>query len=273
MKHELTEERCVAGEPVEGTAAKHDGAACRRCSTCGRLVYLGEMTTEEYASRFNCSGSARRADPSDWASSCGCSRTSGREWKCEQHRDCPGPPATQQEGEPDVEEVRRLIREYKTDVSGPIMQAAECWLATRDQQPTWAPVTISREHIRTLWRGEKVFFGDLVLIPTPPLPSDQPLEQPVNQPTIAQVVVAYSQIAPRAESVVIYPAESGGWAVEGGVLQEADGEDTWMKWISWESRSADTPEAALRRLYDDAVQKIKAQRDQANAALERLGVA
>lgn len=49
-------------------------------------------------------------------------------------------------------------------------------------------VSITREAILQLWRGQKVFLGDVVIIPTPPLPSDETLLSRSNdQPESAQL--------------------------------------------------------------------------------------
>lgn len=99
-------------------------------------------------------------------------------------------------------------------------------------------------------------------------------QQPEPCPTIAQVIEA-------CEAAWPCDAEAKEWHVYfcrrdddsySSYLERFDRARAEWRGVTPEQATADTPEAAIRALYDDAVAKLKQQRDEAQTKLRKLGV-
>lgn len=176
-----------------------------------------------------------------------------------------------QEADPDPDEVRRVLGPEvmfaTADELRILRRVARAWLKSPEQQPAPANPLSSfdaRDWGREFCRiadglGHKgidegwmiSWFANALMRGWDEHASRYPEQQPA--PTIAQV------------------AEACGKG-DGDVLS------LWKSGLTWYAHqkgidktcSGDTPEAALRALYDDAVKKLQAQRDEAAAKLERL---
>lgn len=88
----------------------------------------------------------------------------------------------------------------------------------------------------------------------------------MTQPTIEQVIAAWSAVRPREVMLQVYQDENDGkWRVEPGYLSSG-------QWNASTAREADAVADALRQLYDDAVATLRGRHREAQAILEKLGV-
>lgn len=170
--------------------------------------------------------------------------------------DCPGPPqpspAVAAADEPDPDEVRRAWManpQFRTLRERELVDAAiAAWLRLREQQPAEPAPTMCDA-------------------PGCDLPALAQCNEHVSQqPTIAQVIEACGAVGDW--QLVVTPSLSGRPVARVDQWDASAGD--WTKLAT--SGPCDTPEAAIRALYDDAVAKLRDTRDAAVSKLEKLGV-
>ena len=164
------------------------------------------------------------------------------------------------EPELDDDEVRRACEDaIEFAPPGTLYRAARAYLRMREQQPpasilcdvdacvSFAVVQYCEQHAPNHYQ--------------PPAPA----------PTIAQVVEAcsHARTIEDREWKIYFGLERDG--TYGSYLEVYDREHAEWRGIT-DQVSADTPEAALRQLYDESVQRLTQQRTDADEKLRKLGV-
>lgn len=175
---------------------------------------------------------------------------------------CPGPEVAAA-AEPDTDEVRRALDEYAYHRhAAPLLAAAAAWLKLREQPVcgrgfdspttgTWM-CELPRDH-----KGPHSAPSVNRIEGCKDCAKTAAKQQPAEPaPTISQVIEACE-----------FPGEQRGFTVH----PWAGGRGSWRAISGPIETFADTPEAAIRALYDDAVARWEQQRDEAAAKLQKLG--